>query len=235
MNNFTGTQQQSTKLNGILDGIIFDLDGTLLDTLDDLTVSLNKGLTQAGFSPLSVAGVRKRVGNGMTKLVEDACPRSTAPATLAHVEKIFLDAYEKSGYPHTHPYPGISRLVEHLHGKKIPLAVVSNKPHEAANALVQREFGTAFAVVLGQSNSYPRKPSPELCQLAIQKMGLAKKEDISHVVYVGDSEVDVQTARNARLSLYAVGWGFRSEEELRHAGASAVYKTVEELSQALMG
>ena len=189
--------------------ILFDLDGTLLDTLGDLHASTNAVLRQFGYPERTIDEVRRFVGNGARVLIQQA-----VPAGEDHRVDEVLSAFQTYYAAHcdilTRPYPGIPALLSAL-GEKYPLAVVSNKPDRAVKELAKIYFPALYA--RGESTDCPRKPAPDMVRMAIQALGA------ENCIYVGDSEVDVMTAKNAGVPCIAVTWGFRDVETLRTAGA----------------
>ena len=187
--------------------IIFDLDGTLLDTLGDLQAATNHALAQFGYPLRSIEEVCRFVGNGAERLIRQAVPEG---ADWAPVLSAFQSYYAAHCDIRTRPYDGIPEALALL-GEKYPLAVVSNKPDRAVKELAKIYFPTLFA--RGESTDCPRKPAPDMVRKAMAALG------VDRCVYVGDSDVDILTAKNAGMPCVSVTWGFRSEEELRTAGA----------------
>lgn len=189
--------------------ILFDLDGTLLDTLGDLHASTNAVLRQFGYPERTIDEVRRFVGNGARVLIQQA-----VPVGEDHRVDEVLSAFQTYYAAHcdilTRPYPGIPALLSALE-EKYPLAVVSNKPDQAVKELAKIYFPALYA--RGESTDCPRKPAPDMVRMAIQALGA------ENCIYVGDSEVDVMTAKNAGVPCIAVTWGFRDVETLRTAGA----------------
>jgi phosphoglycolate phosphatase len=207
--------------------VIFDLDGTLLDTIEDLANSVNFALKKNGFPLHLVENYRRFVGNGVTKLIERALPDDKKNTeTIEQVKKDFILHYIPHSEECTHPYKGIPELLAVLHQKGIQLAVASNKVHEATARIVKHFFpDIPFSIVLGQREGAPVKPDPSI-MLSILEQTAIPKED---VLYVGDSGVDVLTARNADLSFVAVLWGFRPKEELEAKGAVRFVQSPDEI------
>ena len=188
-------------------GILWDLDGTLLDTLADLTDAVNYALAQCGHAPVTAAQVRKFLGNGARRLSELAAPAGAqnVDAVLAAFQAYYQDHCQIK----TKPYDGIMEALCEL-GKKYPMAVVSNKPDGAVKRLCAQYFPQLYA--LGESAACPRKPAPDMVYKAMEDIGVTK------CVYVGDSEVDILTSRNAAVPCLSVLWGFRDREEMEAAG-----------------
>ena len=191
-------------------GILWDLDGTLLDTLADLSDAVNYALAQFGFPPRSIQQVRSFVGNGAARLIERALPESSGIDPL-QVLAVFQSHYRAHAQDKTAAYPGIVRALTAL-GRHYPMAIVSNKPDAAVKLLCAEFFPGIYA--RGESADCPRKPAPDMVHSAMQTLGIEK------CIYVGDSEVDIRTAQNAGVPCLSVTWGFRTKQELAQAGAA---------------
>lgn len=202
-------------------GILFDLDGTLLDTLDDLMDGMNHALSQFGYPLRSREEIRRFVGNGAAKLNQRAVPEG---ADWQPVYDCFKPWYEAHCRIKTQPYPGIHRALAVLK-EKYPLAIVSNKPDGAVKALCRDYFPGIYA--LGESPACPRKPAADMVYKAMAEIG------VDRCIYVGDSEVDVLTAKNAGVPCLSVTWGFRDEPEIAAAGANRFCQNTEDLVSAL--
>ena len=202
-------------------GILFDLDGTLLDTLEDLADAVNHTLRQFGYPERTLEEVRCFVGNGARKLIERAVPDGAdVDAALA--------AFRAYYYAHcrvkTKPYGGIMEALAELK-KKYPIAVVSNKPDSAVKSLCADYFPGLYA--RGESTDCPRKPAPDMVFKAMEAIG------VERCIYVGDSEVDVLTAKNAGMPCLSVLWGFRDRDEIEAAGGSDFCGDTAELTEKL--
>lgn len=197
--------------------VIFDLDGTLLNTINDLATSTNYALRKFGYPEHEPADYRYFVGNGITKLVERALPEwARHEEQITQVKAEFVAYYSVHKSDLTVPYPGISELLEKLQQQQIKLAVASNKFDQATGELVHHYFGDRlFSIVLGQREGIPVKPNPAIVNDILEQTGVSRDE----VLYVGDSGVDMQTARNAGVKSVGVTWGFRSRQELEENGA----------------
>ena len=195
--------------------IFWDLDGTLLDTLADLTASLNFTLAAFGFPPRTATEVRRFLGNGAARLIQEAAPAGTDPARQAELLACFRQHYNAHCQEQTRPYPGVPELVRALGERGAVQAVLSNKPDMAVGQLVRGFFGDAFALALGDRPGIPKKPAPDPILFAAEQLRLS----LDRAIYVGDSEVDLATARNAGLPCLSVTWGFREEAFLRQQGA----------------
>lgn len=188
-------------------GILFDLDGTLLDTLEDLKDGVNYALGQFAYPPRSLHEVRDMVGNGAKVLITKAVPTGADPAPVL---ACFQEYYQSHCRIKTKPYEGIEAALDAL-GRSYPLAIVSNKPDGAVKKLCAEYFPGIYAQ--GEREGCPRKPAPDMLKIAMDAIG------VDRCVYVGDSEVDVLTARNAGVPCLSVTWGFRDQSTLEEAGA----------------
>ncbi len=203
--------------------ILFDLDGTLLDTLGDLHASTNAVLQAFAYPTRTIDEVRQFVGNGARRLIEQAVPAGEE-ARVDEVLAAFQTYYAAHCDILTRPYPGIPELLASLAGK-YPLAVVSNKPDRAVKELANIYFPALYA--RGESADCPRKPAPDMVHMAMQALGTDR------CIYVGDSEVDVLTAKNAGVPCLSVTWGFRDEQTLRAAGAQFFCHRAEDAEQCI--
>jgi phosphoglycolate phosphatase len=196
--------------------VIFDLDGTLLNTIADLANCVNHTLSERNLPLHTLDEYRLMVGNGMRKLVERALP-ATKAADAQYVENTlaaFLDYYASNIDLYTRPYPGIPELIETLSAQGYKLAVASNKIQAGTETLISKFFPhIGFTSVMGNSPLYPLKPDAALVEYIMDKAG----SDRAHTVMVGDSGTDIQTARNAGIPVIAVTWGFRPRNELEAA------------------
>lgn len=208
---------------------IFDLDGTLLDTLADLRQGINYALGTQGFVPRSMAEVRAFVGNGIWKLVERAVPAGTSEAQMDAVYEAFNPYYAKHCADLTAPYDGILPLLQKLQAQGVVCALVSNKPDYAVQTLAAQYFPGLLAASAGAKDGVRKKPAPDSVFAVIHQLGA----EGLRAVYIGDSEVDLQTAQNAALPCISVSWGFRDRSVLEQAGASCICDTVDALYQAI--
>ena len=213
------------------DYAIFDLDGTILYTLEDLKNSLNYALESHGCPARTLEEVRRFVGNGVRKLVERGAPAGTDPAELDRLYETFHEHYKSHDLDTTRPYEGIPELLERLRKAGVRLAVVSNKVDYAVKALCERFFPGQFDVAIGETPDVAKKPAPDMVEKALAALGADK----GRAVYIGDSEVDVQTARNAGLDEIIVTWGFRSREELAPYGPKVLAADADDLYEAVTG
>lgn len=193
---------------------LFDLDGTLLDTLDDLTDSVNYALSFYGLKTRSKEEVSSFVGNGIFNLIKRAIEGGEENPRFAEVFSLFQEHYKTHNIVKTKPYEGVYPMLENLKKAGKKCAVVSNKADSFLKALVQRFFGEYIFIAIGENEreGLRKKPAPDSVLTAIEKLGGGR------AVYVGDSEVDIETAKNAEIECICVTWGFRKEEFLRERG-----------------
>lgn len=209
--------------------IIFDLDGTLLDTLQDLTDATNYALRQYAFPEHSLEGVRSFVGNGVRKLIERAVPAGVSAERVEEVFATFMAYYSEHCLDRTVPYRGIPEALESLRAAGFRMAVVSNKADAVVKHLCEQFFPGVIEVAEGENEAagIGKKPAPDMVNLAVKELGVA----LDSCIYVGDSDVDVLTARNAGMPCLSVTWGFRDEAFLREQGATRFVHSPEELSE----
>lgn len=198
-----------STISGI-DTIIFDLDGTLLDTIADLATSTNHALCQMGYPPRSIAEIRRFVGNGNRMLLKRATPDDISDDDLEKTFQIFSEHYLLHCAEKTAPYEGITELLEELSRRGFRMGIVSNKLQEGVTELAAKFFGRHISVAIGEGPDTRRKPAPDCVFRAMELLGTTAE----HALYVGDSEVDLQTAANALTRIVSVTWGFRSREQL---------------------
>lgn len=212
------------------DAVIFDLDGTLTDTLADLRNSVNYALSQFGFCERTTEEIRCFVGNGVKRLIYLSVPENTPDDISEKCLKIFKEHYAANSLAETKPYEGIIDLLKSLKENEIKTAVVTNKMHSAAADIVEFFFGNLIDVTVGQIDGVAQKPQPDGIYKALGLLGVSKEK----VVYVGDSEVDCITARNADIPCIGVTWGFRSKEVLLENGADFIAETSEGLKKFIV-
>lgn len=205
-------------------GILFDLDGTLLDTLEDILAATNYALSVHGYPSRTLAELRRFVGNGAENQIRLSLPEGASPEEVQTVLATYKPYYTAHCQHFTRPYEGIPQALAQI-SRKYPLAIVSNKPDAAVKALCAREFPGIFA--LGESPDCPRKPDPAMVRKALAAIGA------DTCVFVGDSEVDLLTAKNAGVPCLSVLWGFRDREDLEKAGALRLCQDPAELPQVL--
>lgn len=219
------------KAPALMRCVLFDLDGTLLDTLRDLGESVNLVLRQRGFPEHPIDAYRFLVGDGATMLVTRALPASRRDeATVAACLKDYRVAYAKHWNVHTRPYDGVPELLDALAARGLALAILSNKPHAMTRRCVEGYLARwRFAAVLGQRDDVARKPDPAG---ALEAARLADV-DPAHVLYVGDTATDMETANAAGMFAVGVTWGFRPEDELRTHGAHLIVHHPRDILAAL--
>ena len=213
--------------------IIFDLDGTLLYTLEDLTDSVNFALNQFNYPHCSIEQIRSFVGNGVEKLIRRAILKSQDEIN----ERVFYDClntfkihYKNNMKNKTTPYSGVIDLLKKLKSKGIKIAVVSNKFDSAVKDLCTFYFGDLIDLAIGESNSCAKKPTPDGIFKVLKHFELKAK----NCVYIGDSEVDIQTATNANMDCINVDWGYKDKNFLINAGAKRIVSNTKELEQLLL-
>lgn len=212
--------------------VIFDLDGTLLNTLDDLAGAGNHVLRALGFAEHSTEEYKYLVGNGVPKLVERMLPENQrGSATQELALHLFMQYYALHSADRTAPYAGIPALLETLHAHGVRLAVVSNKEQSLTQRVIAQYFPGRFDAVSGHVPGTPTKPDPHLVFAVLQQFG-AEKPD---VLYVGDSNVDIRTAQNAGVASCGVLWGFRTRAELTQAGADHLAADARALQALVLG
>ena len=205
--------------------ILFDMDGTVLDTLYDLWASTNAILRELGCPERTMDEIRSFVGNGARNQLRRALPEGSGDETIDEALRRYQAHYAAHCRDHTAPYDGVLPALRALDAAGKRLAVVSNKPDKMVKLLSEEHFGAFMHVAIGETPERRRKPAPDTVYAALEALGASK----DGAVYVGDSEVDVETARNAGLPLIAVSWGFRGRAALEAAGADTVVDTPEEL------
>ncbi|MCC5467248.1 HAD family hydrolase [Pelosinus baikalensis] len=202
-------------------GIIFDLDGTLLDTLSDIANSVNEVLASYGYPTHTKEEYRTKIGKGFRNLIEQSMPEDTEPAIIEEGLGKFIKAYHENYKKETKPYGGIVSLLKALNNKGIPIAVNSNKRNDYTNNLLRYLFpDIVFSAIYGERSGFAKKPDPQAALEIAKQMQLDPKE----VLYIGDSKTDMITAQNAGMDSIGVLWGFRDEAELRHHNATYVVK-----------
>ena len=195
----------------MLKAVIFDLDGTILDTLGDLTASVNFALSQNNLPRRTVDEVRSFVGNGIRLLIERSVPENTDVRVVDKCFDDFKEHYRENSAVLTKPYSGIVSLVEELRKRGIKTAVVSNKADFAVQVLVDKYFPSIFDYSVGEKDGVRRKPCPDSVFCAVEALGAT----VDKCIYVGDSDVDIETARNSDMKCIAVTWGFRDKAFLQ--------------------
>lgn len=212
--------------------VVFDLDGTLLDTLEDLYLAVNHALAAHGLPGRSRDEVRLATGNGIVLLIKRSVPADCPDELREKVFKTFKEHYAAHSMDHTAPYAGMPELVASLRAAGVRVAVVSNKADFAVQTIIRATFPDAFDCVMGENEAagIPKKPARPMVDAALAAMGGRS----GAVAYVGDSEVDVATAANADCDCVACSWGFRGREALVEVGAPLIVDTPSELQRVLL-
>ena len=205
--------------------IIFDLDGTLTDTLYDLMLSTNHALRCMGWPERTLDEVRRFVGNGVRRLMEQAVPAGTEEEEFEECFEHFREHYVEHCQDHTGLYEGIDELLAELKSRGYKMAIVSNKLQPGVDELYKAFFQDTIEVAIGERPDVRRKPMPDMVNLALKELGVTTEE----AIYVGDSEVDMATARNAGLPCISVLWGFRDKDYLKEIGAFRMVATPSEI------
>lgn len=208
-----------------MDNFIFDLDGTLLNTLNDLAASTNYALRSAGMPEHSVEDVRKFVGNGVKKLMERAIPDGLENPKFDETYATFRRHYLEHSLDTTKPYEGIPEVLAELKRRGKKLAIVSNKFYAATQELAKHFFPETIQVAIGERENIHKKPAPDTVLEAMRQLGVGKEGSI----YIGDSDVDIDTAKNVGIPCISVLWGFRDKDFLISHGATHLIKTPKEL------
>jgi len=211
--------------------VIFDLDGTLLNTLDDLADAGNYTCRLNSWPEHPVEAYKYFVGNGIPKLVERFTPEQyRTPETLENALNIFTAYYDAHKEDKTVPYAGISKMLDKLIEAKVNIAVLTNKAHPLAQKVMDRYFPGIFSYIQGAISNVPVKPDPTLLFRLMEQMGAITDDTL----FVGDSNVDIKTARNGGLTSCGVLWGFRSAQELEEEGANYLVRTPEQLTDLIL-
>ncbi len=209
--------------------ILLDLDGTILDTLDDLADSVNFALSSLGYPVRTREEIRHIVGNGVVNLITRALPESATKEQFDECLAAFKKHYEKNKTNKTAPYDGIIDVLYELKRRGHKLAIVSNKHNDAVQGLFDLYFTEVADFALGNCDFLPKKPAPDMIYYSIDKLGLPRES----ALYIGDSEVDIETAKNSGIPCISVSWGFRDEDVLIDSGATTIIHTPAELIDAI--
>ncbi len=211
--------------------VLFDMDGTVVDTIDDLRDSVDHSLKHFGMPGISKEDTLRFIGNGARRLIEQAVPEGTEEDLLEEVLKYYVNYYQAHCMVKTAPFEGVIEMMTRLKKAGIRQVIVSNKPDVAANEIAERFFGGLAEFVMGEKEGLRRKPWPDMVDAAVGRLGLSKDE----CLYVGDSEVDIATAKNAGVQCIPVLWGFRDRKTLEEAGAPVIAETPAELGDMIIG
>ena len=209
---------------------IFDLDGTILDTIDDLADSTNHILAINNYPTHSKEDIRSFVGNGIYMLIKRALPKDTAEEEVLNVQKQFSVYYKEHCCDKTKPYQGIIELLEQLKKHSVKLAVVSNKGDFAVKILMDDYFPNLFDYSVGEKENVRKKPAPDSVNEVLRVLNVALQDS----VYIGDSEVDIQTAKNAKMDCISVSYGFREKQYLIDNGATVICDNIDQLKDLLL-
>lgn len=211
--------------------VIFDLDGTLLNTIADLAAAGNFALERMGFPAHTIEEYKYFVGNGIPKLIERMCPPDSTEKILNTAHEYFAEYYEKHKCDFTRPYGGIPELLTELKAEGVTAVCNTNKDHVFAKALLERFYGDCIAEVAGAGLGYKTKPCPDAANYLAEKY----REDGLKPLYIGDSAVDMQTARAAGIDACGVLWGFRTREELENESPAHIVQTPAQLRDIIFG
>lgn len=205
--------------------IVFDMDGTILDTLEDLKNSMNHTLKLHNMPERTLDEIRSFVGNGIRRLIELAVVEGTCSEKIDEIHKDFMKHYEVHCADFTRPYNGVKDLIKNLRNRGYKTAVVSNKADAAVQDLCIQYFPGLFDLAIGERPEIAKKPAADMVNLALEQLQVSKE----NAVYIGDSDVDVATARNSNLDMIAVDWGFRTRKFLMEQGAETIVSNPEEI------
>lgn len=209
---------------------IFDMDGTILNTLQDLQNATNYALREHNFPERTYEEVRNFVGNGVQKLIERALPEGSSDETVQSVLASFKTYYKVHSTDTTAPYEGIPEAIKKLREAGIKTAVVSNKPDFGVQDLVKDFFPNLFDAALGEKAGIAKKPAPDMVNSALDSLAVSKTDS----VYIGDSDVDFMTAKNSGLSFIGCSWGFKGRSFLEKLGAGTIVDNAEQLVQEIL-
>ncbi len=210
------TTEKGTGFMSKINTVIFDMDGTVLNTLDDLTTSVNYTMEKFGFPQRTLEDYRRAFGNGIRKTIELTVPEGTSQDVIDEMVPVFKEHYDVHCLDKTGPYAGIIELMRELKKRGYKMAIVSNKIDSAVKELNQKFFSEVVEVAIGEQDGIKRKPAPDMVVKAMDELGSSAEE----AVYIGDSEVDFATAKNSNLPCISVLWGFRDKAYLEEIGAS---------------
>lgn len=206
--------------------LVFDLDGTLLDTLEDITDAVNHAMKKFCYPVHSAAEVRSFVGNGIKKLIERSLPQGAGTPGFDSIFNEFKQFYTANCRIKTCPYPGIMELLERLYSDGYKIAINSNKNQAAVTELNNIYFAKYISVAIGENGHMPKKPAPDSVLLALEQLGGCP---VNQALYIGDSDVDIETARNAGIKCISASWGFKDREVLEKLNPGAIIDTPAEL------
>ena len=210
---------------------IFDMDGTILNTIDDLAASLNYVLEKSGFPARTMDEVISFIGDGLRKLIERGVPEGTDSETVDKVLADFKEYYAVHCADKTAPYDGIIELLENLRRNGCLTAVVSNKADDVVQELCRKYFDGLFDYAVGERSGILRKPAPDSVNEVLEKLNVSRE----NAVYIGDSDVDIKTAENAGMDSIIAEWGFRERDFLLKKGAKTIVSAAEEIEDIVLG
>lgn len=205
--------------------LFLDLDGTILDTLDDLTDSVNFALENNGFAPRTKKEIRSFLGNGSTYLIKKAIPHEVEESVFEKVFKEYKTCYQNNCSIKTKPYDGVLKFLKNAKENGLKLVMITNKPQEIAEILVDKYFENMFELVYGQSSKIKTKPDPESIDLAKKQLNLKNSE----IFYIGDSLVDLKTAEVSELDYAIVAYGFADKKDIIAAGANNIVDRIDDI------
>lgn len=205
--------------------LVFDMDGTILDTIEDITNAVNYILAKNNFPLRSLSEVKAFVGNGLHRTLELSVPKGTSMDIVDGIFDEFVAYYKSHSNICTKPYAGIVDAISRLKADGYKLAVVSNKRQEAVEELCNVFYDGLFDIAMGDREGFKRKPDPDMVNNVLNNLCISREE----AVYIGDSDVDIMTARNSKLKCISVSWGFRTREYLEEQGAELIIDSVDEL------
>lgn len=210
---------------------VFDMDGTILNTIDDLEASLNYVLKKSGYPERTHEEVLSFVGDGLRTLIERGVPTGTDSETIDKVLVEFKKYYAVHCTDRTRPYNGVIDLLKNLRGRGCLTAVVSNKADDAVRELCKKYFDGLFDYAVGERSGISRKPAPDSVNEVLSKLDVSREE----AVYIGDSEIDIKTAANSGMDAIIVEWGFREKDFLIEKGAKIIVSTANEIEKIIFG
>lgn len=213
------------------DAVLFDLDGTLIDSLPDIAAAMNAALAELGYPTHPLEAYKGFVGWGADRLVRAAAPeRAIEPSQFQTIKRLYMSKYGAHCTERTAPYPGVMAGLRALRERGMKLCVVSNKPDPHTKLVTSHYFGyDIFELAAGSEAGYPRKPDPELPLALLASIGSAPER----AVFVGDTRIDLDTARNARIDFVGVAWGFQGRAVLEDAGASRVADDISQMTEMI--
>ncbi len=215
----------------MIKAVLLDMDGTLVNTLEDLAAAVNYAFAQYGLAPRPVENFRAYAGSGTKTMLERALGDEAAPVPVETLLKVYSNYYRTHFCDRTQPYPGMVQTVEALHAQGLKLGVVTNKIQYMSEQLAKRFFPGCFSTVQGQRDPYPTKPDPALPRMAAAALGVQPEE----CLFVGDSDIDVLTAHNFGAKAIGALWGFRTREELAGQGAEYLIADPREILHIVEG